>query len=162
MCRFAGAEPAGIENVSLDGEPFGHSEPPPPPGAGELFQRGHLGGRLDAADAGTTKRAAVLSADHAVLGVPSPTGRAVQRHVQQHSQPPVEGQTARFRFRRLSTGRLAGLAGAQRRGGRRPGQRQSVVVVVVVSAVRRPRRRPGRSGRRRKFRQRRHADARLT
>lgn len=66
------------------GEPAGIGEPSSPPDARELFQRGHFGGRVDVADAGAAERAAVLPAHHAVLGVPSPARRAVQRHVQQH------------------------------------------------------------------------------
>lgn len=129
----AGSEPAGIENVPVVGEPAGIGEPPSSPGAGQLFQRGHLGGRIDVADARAAERAAVLPADHAVLGVPSPARRAVQRHVQQHSQPPAQGQTARIRVRRLPAGRFAVLvAGAGQRAGQR---RQPVVVVIVVPAT---------------------------
>lgn len=84
LARVAGAESVGIEDISVVGEPVEHGEPPSSPGAGKLFQRGHFGGRVDVADAGTAKRAAVLPAHHTVLGVPSPAGRAVQRHVQQH------------------------------------------------------------------------------
>lgn len=154
----AGAEPAGIEDVPVVGEPTGHREPSPPPGAGQLFQRGHFGGRVHVANARAAERTTVLPAHHAILGVPPPAGRAVQRHVQQHRQSPAQGQATRFRFRRLSARGFAGFAAAG--AGQR---RQPFVVVVVVPAT--VRRRTGRGRRRRwrrKFRQRRHPDAGLT
>lgn len=156
---LAGAEPVGIKDVPVVGEPTGHRQPSPPPSAGQLFQRGHFGGRVYVADARATERSTVLPAHHTVLRVPPPAGRAVQRHVQQHRQPPAQGQTARVRVRRLPARGFTGFAaGAGQR-------RQPVIVVVVVSAA--VRRRTRRGWRRRwwgwwKFRKRRHPDARLT
>lgn len=132
VCVLVGPESVGIEDVPVVGEPVGLGEPPSSSGAGELFQRGHLGGRVHVAHVRAAERAAVLPADHAVLGVPSPAGRAVQRHVQQHRQPPAQGQTARVRLRRLPTGRLArfvATSASQRSVQRR---RQQVVVFVFV------------------------------
>lgn len=140
------------------GEPAGHREPSPPPGAGQLFQRGHFGGRVHVADARAAERSAVLPAHDAILGVPPPARRTVQRHVQQHRQPPAQGQATRVRVRRLPARWFAGFAaGAGQR-------RQPVVVVVVVSATVRRRTGSGRRRRRRrrKFRKRRYPDARLT
>lgn len=115
--RSTGTESVGIEDVSVVGEPVGFGEPPSPSGAGQLFQRSHFGGWVDVTNTGTAEWATILPADHPVLSVPSPAGRAVQRHVQQHRQPPAQGQTARLRVRRLPTGRFTGLVAG-------PGQRR--------------------------------------
>lgn len=178
---LAGAESVGIEDVPVVGEPAGNGEPSSPSsGAGELFQRGHVGGRVHVADAGAAERAAVLSADHAVLGVPSPARRTVQRHVQQYRQSPAQGQTARVRVRRLPAGRFARFVAtgppSERAGQRRCQQVVVFVVVPTTATVWRQYRRwrwrwwRWRTGYqqwrwrrwRRKFRQRRHPDARLT
>lgn len=153
----AGAEPVGIEDVPVVGEPAGHREPSPSSGTGQLFQRSHFSGRFHVADARAAERATVLPAHHALLRVPPPAGRAVQRHVQQHRQSPAQGQTTRVRVWGLPACRITGfVAGADQR------RKQSVVFVVVVSATIRRRTGRGWRWRRRQFRQRGHEDARLT